>query len=231
MDGLESAASNTTSTTIGPPRSASTQPTYTTAGTIYNPSSSQPLQPPTRRGRSAKWSTGQNSDLCLFPKTLLAGFTMQATNGSLLATTLQQYTPLQQNYDRAVSPLSELDHAAHFEAIQTPRMRSGNIPAPLSFLFPDKDDERDVAKAKLAVDEYANFSNDEDADEDDDDQGMEALMNMTVKSLNNLASYPQPEPEESSEGSLPRSASQLGRPRLGEGRCLSQPISQGHDPF
>lgn len=208
MDGLASPASNTSSTTTAP-TSASLQPTYTTAGTIYNPGSSQPLQPPTRRGRSAKWSTGQHSDLCLFPKSVLAGLTMQATNGGRVATTLQQYTPLQQNYDRAISPLSESEHAAMYVSLQTPRMRSGNTPAPLSFLFPDKDDEKDAVKEKLVGEELGNFSNEEDG-VDDDDQGMDPLMNMTVKSLNNLASYPNPNQKKAQKALLRGARTNLG---------------------
>src|SRR5690625_3388660 len=67
------------------------QPTYTTAGTIYNPNSSQPLQPPARRGRATKWNVGSNqTDLCLFPKAVLAGLTMKAAaNGR--TTGMQQY--------------------------------------------------------------------------------------------------------------------------------------------
>ncbi|PNY25513.1 Uncharacterized protein TCAP_04547 [Tolypocladium capitatum] len=208
MDRLSSPASNTSSTTTAP-TSASMQPTYTTAGTIYNPGSSQPLQPPTRRGRSAKWAAGQHSDLCLFPKSVLAGLTMKATNGGRVATTLQQYTPLQQNYDRAVSPLSEPEHSAINVSLQTPRMRSGNTPAPLSFLFPDKYDDKDAAKERIAGEELGNFSN-EEGEDDDDDFGMDPLMNMTVKSLNNLASYPNPN-QKKAQKALLRGA----RPNLG----------------
>ncbi|POR37580.1 Uncharacterized protein TPAR_02214 [Tolypocladium paradoxum] len=219
MDSLSSPASNNSSTTTAP-TSASMQPTYTTAGTIYNPGSSQPLQPPARRGRSAKWSAGPHSDLCLFPKSVLAGLTMKATNGGRVATTLQQYTPLQQNYDRAVSPLSEPEHANINVSLQTPRMRSGNTPAPLSFLFPDKDDDKDAVKEKLAGEELGNFSNEEDED-DDDDLNMDPLMNMTVKSLNNLASYPNPNQKKAQKALLRGARPNLGG--LGSVRISASP--------
>lgn len=57
---------------------------YTTVGSVYNPQS-QPLQPPVRRGRTVK---------SLFPY----------KNESPGTPSQLQYTPLQQNYDRAISP-------------------------------------------------------------------------------------------------------------------------------
>lgn len=57
---------------------------YTTVGSLYNPQS-QPLQPPVRRGRTVK---------SLFP------YKSESPSGP----SQLQYTPLQQNSDRAVSP-------------------------------------------------------------------------------------------------------------------------------
>ncbi|KAI1109622.1 hypothetical protein F5Y14DRAFT_20337 [Nemania sp. NC0429] len=58
---------------------------YTTVGSVYNPQS-QPLQPPVRRGRTVK---------SLFP------YKSESPAGQ----PQPQYTPLQQNSDRAVSPV------------------------------------------------------------------------------------------------------------------------------
>ncbi|KAI1741885.1 hypothetical protein F4680DRAFT_457649 [Xylaria scruposa] len=60
---------------------------YTTVGSVYNPQS-QPLQPPVRRGRTIK---------SLYP------YKGESPAGSSRV----QYTPLQQNSDRAVSPVRQ----------------------------------------------------------------------------------------------------------------------------
>ncbi|KAJ3569375.1 hypothetical protein NPX13_g6107 [Xylaria arbuscula] len=58
---------------------------YTTVGSVYHPQS-QPLQPPVRRGRTVKSLFPYKSDSPAAPSQL-------------------QYTPLQQNSDRAISPM------------------------------------------------------------------------------------------------------------------------------
>lgn len=184
------------------PTAVSKQPTYTTAGTIYNPNSSQPLQPPARRGRSNKWN-GANigqPDLVLFPKGILAGLTLKATS-SARAAAMPQYAPLQQNSDRAVSPLSGSEHAAVGIALpsQAPRMRSGNVPgqAISAAAKEGKDDKKDAAKAKenmLAAEEHVDLSDNDKQDEagEDDHATIIRLLGMNVKSISNLASYPNP---------------------------------------
>ncbi len=156
--------------------STAAQPTYTTAGTIYNPSSSQPLQPPTRRGRSLKWTSGgAYSDLALLPRSLLASLQAKS-NGRISPYPAAQYTPLQQNYDRAANPISK---SGYFDDM--PSRWSGTLasPAPksaetMSYIASDRE-------------------HDEDDEEEEDDEGMDnIMMNMTVKSLHNLASYPNP---------------------------------------
>ncbi|OAA75468.1 hypothetical protein LEL_07456 [Akanthomyces lecanii RCEF 1005] len=163
------------STTSGSSSTAA-QPTYTTAGTIYNPSLSQPLQPPTRRGRSLKWTSGgAYSDLSLLPRSLLASLQAKS-NGRISPYPAAQYTPLQQNYDRAANPISK---SGYFDDM--PSRWSGTLasPAPesaetMSYITSDRD-------------------HDEDDEEEEDDEGMDnIMMNMTVKSLHNLASYPNP---------------------------------------
>ncbi|PHH81735.1 hypothetical protein CDD82_83 [Ophiocordyceps australis] len=193
MDHLSSPTSNSSSISTAPP-SVTKQPTYTTAGTIYNPSSSLPLQPPTRRGRSTKWHTG-SSELLLFPKTLLASLASKTASISGRPVAVrQQYTPLQQNYDRAISPHNDLEHTTLNMSIQPPRMRSGNTPAPLSLHLPDKDSDKAKAKDVMFAHQLRPGNNDQDGDleDTDDDLVKDPLLNMTVKSLQNLASYPNP---------------------------------------
>ncbi|KHN98791.1 uncharacterized protein MAM_03253 [Metarhizium album ARSEF 1941] len=164
------------------------QPTYTTAGTIYKPSSSQPLQPPTRRGRLSKWSAGGiSSDLALFPKSVLAGLSMKTPAGRPNSA-LQLYTPLQQNNHRAVSPFSEPDHLLARMPMETPRLRSGNTPRDLSAPLSEE-----AVQDKPVTEEGEHRCADAS---DDDSEGSEAkitlLSNMPVKSLHNLASYQNP---------------------------------------
>lgn len=247
MDKLSSPASSSSPTTATPSTASKQPPTYTTAGTIYNPSSSQPLQPPTRRGRSAKWMTGTSSaELSLFPKSVLAGMPIKTTAGRH-PLALQQYTPLQQNYDRAVSPLDESDHYAFKMSLQTLRMRSGNTPTTSSYLFPDKDEEKAAAgewEAEYVSNDEGPKDNKKDTekdckdegndavvvdgndvgdgddgddggvgdvdDDDDDDLDLNPLMSMTVKSLNNLASYPNPSQKKAQKALLRGARSNLG---------------------
>ncbi|KAG8415505.1 hypothetical protein J3458_009345 [Metarhizium acridum] len=170
--------------------SSSPQPTYTTAGTIYKPSSSQPLQPPTRRGRLPKWSDGGiHSKLALFPKSSLPGMSMKALGGRPNSA-LQQYTPLQQNNHRAVSPFSEPDHLVAKMPIETPRIRLGNTPKTLS--APTMSENCSQEKAAATEDgEHCSLDGSDD-DSEDSDAKITLLMNMPVKSLYNLASYQNP---------------------------------------
>ncbi|EQL02582.1 hypothetical protein OCS_01715 [Ophiocordyceps sinensis CO18] len=183
MDSLSSTTSNSPPSASTAPSSDSKQPCYTTAGTIYNPSSALPLQPPTRRGRSTKWNlSNPHSELSLLPKSILAGLSSKAlaTNpGGRSTSTLQQYTPLQQNYDRAVSPTSELEHAAFNMSLLAPHRRR---PA-------GQGQDARLRRAR----QFCQWGAVPDSDDDDDDEvNMNFLKNMPVKSLNNLASYPNP---------------------------------------
>ncbi|GAO14557.1 uncharacterized protein UV8b_04360 [Ustilaginoidea virens] len=210
-------STSTASSPSGPPE----QRTYTTAGTIYKPSSTQPLQPPTRRGRSLKWSpAGLHADLALLPKSVLAGLPLRAPSGPPI-TALQQYTPLQQNYDRAISPFNEPDHILAkmpAEAILAP---STHTPGPLSSL---SGVEWSGLDRPTAGDGERHSRNDSDTGDEaategeaDDDFNMGALMNMTVKSLQNLASYPNPN-QKTAQKALQRGT----RPRP----CMySQPVT------
>lgn len=162
--------------TISGSSNPAAQPTYTTAGTIYNPNSSQPLQPPTRRGRSLKWTSGgAYSDLSLLPRSLFASLQAKS-NGRSSPYPAAQYTPLQQNYDRAANPISK---NGYFDDMPSRWSGASASPAPegddlMSYIPSDRDHDGD------------------DEDEDEDDGIDSIMMNMTVKSLHNLASYPNP---------------------------------------
>ncbi|KLO83998.1 uncharacterized protein LW93_785 [Fusarium fujikuroi] len=175
MEDLSSPISIASSTPTAP--TSASKVTYTTAGTPYNPSTSQPLQPPARRGRSLKWPAGlPTAGLSLLPKSVLATLPLKAGSRP---STLQQYSP-QTPYDRASSPLNDTDHRCINMSAQVPRIVPSATPSPLTSLFSEA--EQDTLT-------------DVDASEESDEEcelGMDPLMNMTVKSLHNLASYPNP---------------------------------------
>ncbi|KAH6697058.1 hypothetical protein F5X68DRAFT_257338 [Plectosphaerella plurivora] len=84
---------------------------YTTAGTLYKPKTAQPMQAPNRRGRT-KWNLSgvpSSGELSLLPKSALATLQMR---GMLIKDNgpVPEYSPLQQNTDRAVSPSRRKDH-------------------------------------------------------------------------------------------------------------------------
>lgn len=143
---------------------------YTTVGSIYNPSST-PLQPPTRRGRAVKWPL--HADLAIAKSPLFgASFAAEPRSPPPAAAPLH-YSPLQQNYDRAVSPVGS----------QKSLGRSG---APSASVYHSGTAEL----AKLGVAEMADQSD----QEEDEEQGGNADLTkqMSVKTLTNLASYENP---------------------------------------
>ena len=175
MEALSSPVSITSSTPTAP--SSASKVTYTTAGTPYNPSTSQPLQPPARRGRSLKWPAGlPAAGLSLLPKSVLATLPIKTGTRS---SSLQQYNP-QTQYDGPSTPMPDTDHGCVNMSAQVHRVGSSATPSPLASLFSETEQEV--------------FTDVDPSEESDDDceLGMDPLLNMTVKSLHNLASYPNP---------------------------------------
>lgn len=170
-----SPADSTSPSSASGSSTAPAQPTYTTAGTIYNPSSLQPLQPPARRGRSLKWTSGGvYSDLSLLPRSLLAS--LQAKSNGRNSPYPAQYTPLQQNYDRAAIPMVAPELA---DDVSSKWGRNSISPS--------------VEVEEMATYMVHDAEHDGDDEEEEEDEGINnIMMNMTVKSLHNLASYPNP---------------------------------------
>ncbi|KXX82606.1 Pyrimidine-specific ribonucleoside hydrolase RihA [Madurella mycetomatis] len=147
------------------------QPTYTTVGSIYNPKTATPLQPPTRRPRTRQYpqplrsSTGE--PILPFPDALLSMLSLKGkapVSSPSTTATLQQYSPLQQNYDRAVGPMSEQENSITAAGMSTLNARSGNLLSP----------------TRLGGDDSVAF------------EDTLASSHITVKGLTNLASYPNP---------------------------------------
>ncbi|KAK1255971.1 hypothetical protein MKX07_008230 [Trichoderma sp. CBMAI-0711] len=198
----------------------SSQPTYTTAGTIYNPSSSQRLQPPARRGRLFKL----NVEAATFvlgaskfgsPRSILSdkGFNPDTNARTPAVAPVQQYSPLQQNYDRAVSPATSPDR----EAAMSPRpftLHNQPLRARVDSLPPSRLDTGHGFMATV-----------DSSDDEDDSISVGALRNMTVKSLQNLASYPNPNQKSAQKallrGTRPKAGSSLGSGLSG----LAQPFT------
>lgn len=182
MDRLSSPTAIASTATIRP--SSTVQPTYTTAGTVYKPNSTQPLQPPARRGRSFKWANGGlHTELSLLPKSVLATLPLRgaANRASALQ---QQYSPLQQNYDRALdpgSPFVDTDHALVKMPLQGPPTSRTDNSSALSSLFAGSSEDRAISQCDKS-----------ETDDSDDEVGMDPLAGMPFKSLQNLASYPNP---------------------------------------
>ncbi|RFU81879.1 hypothetical protein TARUN_317 [Trichoderma arundinaceum] len=222
MDEETSSPQTSSSPTPAASVPTSSQPTYTTAGTIYNPGSSQRLQPPTRRGRMLKY----NPDTAGFSlekthRVTLPGVPFNSSLGAVIAQITQtsnQYSPLQQNYDRAVSPINNPDHEPGM-SFQAPQTRHGYGSGPLS--SPAANNEAppasifDGMKGKAAAIDVS-------SSDDEDDTVNSALMNMTVKSLQNLASYPNPS-QKSAQKALLRGARAKAGSNLGGPSRLSTP--------
>lgn len=201
MDHLSSSSPAAAGTTTYTQQSVSTfqqdvpRQTYTTAGTIYNPSSAQQLQPPVRRGRTLKWPAqgAAASELSLFPKSVLAGLPLKSQNLVTTPTSprppqIPKYSPLQQNYDRAVSPLT--DHS--LESPNELDVRSISSSSLLPSYSMDSNQASPIAAAMPTSVVKKHVDANSTDEEDDESSGENPLRGLTVKSLHNLASYPNP---------------------------------------
>ncbi|KAF6810046.1 hypothetical protein CSOJ01_06569 [Colletotrichum sojae] len=200
MDHLSLASSSTTAATTYNQQSVSTfhqdvpKQTYTTAGTIYNPNNAPPLQPPVRRSRGAfKWSLtgGPTPELSLLPKAALAALPLRGQNieSNAPSSPFPKYSPLQQNYDRAVGPAMDHSRQSSKNLLDTDNMSASFISSVNIGSIMRTPSDAASTNASIA-DKHV----DADSSDDDDDEtsGENALKNLNVKSLHNLASYPNP---------------------------------------
>lgn len=168
------------------------QPVYTTVGSIYNPSKSSAIQAPTRRPRPRRYPTafpvpaGAEAYTDTLGNTLLTALSLREANYNLSPAPrprTPQYSPLQQNLDRAASPrlIAERVSARFPEpGMSTPSIRSGNLPPPPSTLGFNIDTiDRQSGAAFGDTDSVAS-------------EETLASSRIGVKGLANLASYPNP---------------------------------------
>ncbi|KAL2180776.1 uncharacterized protein P884DRAFT_274668 [Thermothelomyces heterothallicus CBS 202.75] len=186
--------------------SAKTQPTYTTVGSIYNPKSATHLQPPSRRPRTRRCPQPLRSPsggaFTNFPDALLSSLPLEdqaLRSPPTTASTLQQYSPLQQNYDRAATPVRERERTAVVgSSMSIPSIRSGNLPSPTAFGSNDSLSAGDTLTSRI-----------------------------TVKGLTNLASYPNPM-QKAAQNTLARArAANLGFSRPGTPSSLPSTTTDG----
>ncbi|KAI5860751.1 hypothetical protein GGS23DRAFT_580127 [Durotheca rogersii] len=155
-----------------PQRSAA--PQYTTVGSVWNPQS-LPLQPPVRRGRAMK-------------SALMHPYSDRPSS------TVQHYSPLQQNFDRAVSP----DHPILAERIAIQERErailasSPRLPVHQPYLHtqPQAANPPTFPANPFDAGDLPVEGRDRQITEPNDTSN--TLIHMTTKSLTNLASYPNP---------------------------------------
>lgn len=167
------------------------QPVYTTVGSIYNPSKSSAIQAPTRRPRPRRYPTafpvpaGAEAYSDTPGNTLLAALSLKESNYNLAPAPrprTPQYSPLQQNLDRAASPrfITERVSAGFPETgMSVPSIRSGNLPPPSPLGFNIDTIDRQSGAAFGDTDSVAS-------------EETLASSRIGVKGLANLASYPNP---------------------------------------
>ncbi|KAK4043827.1 hypothetical protein C8A01DRAFT_12687 [Parachaetomium inaequale] len=150
---------------------ATQQPTYTTVGSIYNPKTTTPLQPPTRRPRTRRYpqpiQSPAGGTFMPFPDALLSALPLEdqaPPSPPTTASILRQYSPLQQNCDRAATPVTERENPVFADYnMSMPSIRSGNLPSPTGFESNGSVAAEDTLTSRI-----------------------------TVKGLTSLASYPNP---------------------------------------
>lgn len=170
---------STSSTTTIPPKGNATQQTvYTTAGTVYNPTAT-PLQPPSRRGRASRWAPPSQAELALFNKSVLASFPYKPYRSPpTTASSLKHYTPLQQNSDRAIEPLMgpSVSGRALSESSSTLSLSSA----------PSQGNANSLNSNGRLVDDMRL------TDDEKDEEELTRMSVLPVRTITNLASYPNP---------------------------------------
>ncbi|KAK0656327.1 hypothetical protein B0T16DRAFT_451913 [Cercophora newfieldiana] len=183
-DGDEFTAAKTSALSTVPEKGK--QPTYTTVGSIYNPHAATPLQPPTRRPRTRRYpptiQSPPGEPFLGFPNALLSVLPMKdrvQTSPPPTVKPAPHYSPLQQNYDRAVSPAPEEDSTFLADiGMSIPSIRSGNLPPVGLGISPGMG----VKKASTVFGDGDNVFAEDTL----------VSSRITVKGLTNLASYPNP---------------------------------------
>ncbi|KAI1801706.1 hypothetical protein F4811DRAFT_573856 [Daldinia bambusicola] len=199
-----------------PDQSSSSQRQYTTVGSVWHPQS-MPLQPPARRGRALRSAMPM-------PMSALEPYSDDSFNTFGTAHPYSRphhYSPLQQNFDRAVSPLQptrllppghsfHLDHPRHHDNLGPPDSPVPNRVTEFNkqyFSTPPVDMAQQITSgiSQLSFNNGASLhrqnegnnydgkdSNTHENDGEEEEDFNISLNNMSTKTLTNLASYPNP---------------------------------------
>ncbi|KAG8166421.1 hypothetical protein KVR01_002110 [Diaporthe batatas] len=170
---------STSSTATAPPKGKAAQQTvYTTAGTVYNPTA-PPLQPPSRRGRASRWAPPSPAELALLNQSVLASFPYKPYRSPpTTASSLKHYTPLQQNSDRAAEPLMGISASGRTlsESSSTLSLNSA----------PSQGNTNSLNANGRVLDDMRL------TDDEKDEEELTRMSNLPVRTITNLASYPNP---------------------------------------
>lgn len=170
--------STSSTTTIPPKGKAAQQTVYTTAGTVYNPTAT-PLQPPSRRGRASRWAPPSQAELALLNKSVLASFPHKPYHSPpTTASSLKHYTPLQQNSDRAVEPL--------MGPLASGRTLSESSSTLSLNSAPSQGNTNNLNISGRFLDDMRL------TDDEKDEEELARMSNLPVRTITNLASYPNP---------------------------------------
>ncbi|KAI1472574.1 uncharacterized protein F4812DRAFT_464669 [Daldinia caldariorum] len=199
-----------------PDQSSSSQRQYTTVGSVWHPQS-MPMQPPARRGRALRSAMPM-------PMSALEPYSDDSFNAFGTAHPYSQphhYSPLQQNFDRAVSPVEvtrllppdpslHLDHPRHLDNLGPP---GSPVPKRVTEFTkqysstPSVDMSQQVTLgiSQLSLNTVASLHKDNEVNnhhgrdsnthENGGEEGEDcniSFNNMSTKTLTNLASYSNP---------------------------------------
>lgn len=183
---MDTRSSSSSSSVPTPGHQSDQLPTYTTVGSVYNPQTTAPLQPPARRGRALRWPPPINTDLASFQKSLLAGFSNRGHRSPpTTASTLKHYSPLQQNQERAINPLS-----ASFDPHRS-LSRSSKPLSPVVMRLPSFSSSMEPSDNEDTPPEEETLARDDES-KDDEDEELARMSNYSVKTLTSLAQIPNP---------------------------------------
>ena len=173
-----------------------TQTFYTTAGTIWKPESEKPLKAPVRRGRVNRYSpldSGNRVSLLTRQLDMMGIDNHGYTRNPYLVERMHtpMYSPLQQNNERARSPAQASSHNDNRSSAGSKHMGS------TLGVMRSTTELANVTMSPSVISNANRFYRGLPLSESDDvfDSVDEALRRLPVKSLANLASYPNPNQE------------------------------------
>ncbi|KAI6365448.1 hypothetical protein MCOR25_005376 [Pyricularia grisea] len=193
------------------------RPTYTTAGTLYNPGTAAPIQAPIRRGRNNRWQSSHVSELAGLPKSILANLPLnmhRTRSPATTASSLKHYAPLQQNYDRAMTPPTKED--IYFESGDMDTAASSvlsSIPLDHDRLLQPRLSAINTTDTSRAISQNSSKEESEDSECMVDAAADALAARLNFKSLTSLASYDNPS-QQIAKRALARGRSSLKHPEL-----------------